>query len=117
MLVFALIFAVSMCGSVSMAAEYDSRDILKQGVVGAGTGAIAAGASGGKAGKGALIGAGTGILGSTLLDVLTQSPEKSPEPATQAYKEQAVGLYQEGYQQGFSDGYKTGYQDGLRAAQ
>ena len=42
--------------------------------MGAGTGAIAAGASGGKAGQGALIGAGTSVIGSALLDTLTQPP-------------------------------------------
>lgn len=48
-----------------------SRTILKQGLVGAGSGALAAGMSGGKAGQGALIGAGTSIIGSALLDSLT----------------------------------------------
>ncbi len=68
--------------------EYDSRDdldeyyeapredptrkILKDGIVGAGTGAISAGVTGGKAGQGALIGAGTGIIGNALLDTITK---------------------------------------------
>lgn len=54
-----------------------SRQILKQGLLGAGTGAIAASASGGKAGQGALIGAGTGIIGSALLDAVTGPPQSS----------------------------------------
>ena len=49
-----------------------TRNVLKQGLLGAGTGAIAAGASGGNAGQGALIGAGTGIIGGALLDAMTQ---------------------------------------------
>lgn len=53
-----------------------SQQILKSGLLGAGTGAIAAGASGGDAGKGALIGAGTGIIGNALLDTLTQQPQQ-----------------------------------------
>ena len=52
--------------------ESSSQKILKQGLIGAGTGAIAAGASGGDAGKGALIGAGTSVIGNALLDTLTQ---------------------------------------------
>ncbi len=68
-----------------------SRNVLKQGLLGAGTGAIAAGASGGKAGQGALIGAGTGVIGSVLLDAITAPPASSrrraapPPPQQQAY--------------------------------
>ena len=67
--------------------EDSSRQILKQGLIGAGTGAIAAGASGGKAGQGALIGAGTGIIGSMLLDSLTTPSyqRSSPPPPQQGY--------------------------------
>jgi len=56
--------------------ESGSTKILKQGLIGAGTGAIAAGASGGKAGEGALIGAGTSVIGNALLDTLTQPPQQ-----------------------------------------
>ena len=54
-----------------------TRNVLKQGLLGAGTGAIASGASGGNAGKGALIGAGTGIIGGILLDAITSPPRSS----------------------------------------
>jgi len=54
-----------------------TRNVLKQGLLGAGTGAIAAGASGGDAGKGALIGAGTGAIGGILLDAITQPSSSS----------------------------------------
>ncbi len=57
-----------------------TRNILKQGLLGAGTGAIAAEASGGKAGKGALIGAGTAVIGGALLDTLTQPSQPPPQP-------------------------------------
>ncbi len=53
-----------------------SHQIIKSGLVGAGTGAIAAGASGGKAGQGALIGAGTSVIGGALLDSITQPPSR-----------------------------------------
>lgn len=60
--------------------ENPNTKILKQGLLGAGTGAIAAGASGGNAGKGALIGAGTNVIGGALLDSLTGSSQPKPQP-------------------------------------
>ena len=75
-----------------------TREILKQGLLGAGTGAIAAGASGGKAGQGALIGAGTGVIGGALLDMLT-TPSSSRQSATQ----------QEYYAGGPANGYADDY--------
>lgn len=80
--------------------ESGSSKMLKQGLLGAGTGAIAAGASGGNAGQGALIGAGTGIIGGMLLDSMTQPSQprrvyrKAPaQPAPQQYQPQ--GQYQQ----------------------
>ena len=67
---------------VSSQDEYNKK-IIKQGLLGAATGAIAAEASGGKAGKGALIGAGTNIIGGALLDVLT-APQPQPQHAQYA---------------------------------
>ncbi len=60
--------------------ESSTNKILKQGLLGAGTGAIAAGASGGNAGKGALIGAGTNVIGGALLDALTGPSQPAPQP-------------------------------------
>jgi hypothetical protein len=60
--------------------ESGTQKVLKQGLLGAGTGAIAAGASGGSAGKGALIGAGTNIIGGALLDAITAPPQPAPRP-------------------------------------
>ena len=60
-----------------------NKKILKEAVVGAGTGAIASGASGGSAGKGALIGAGTNVIGNALLDTLTSQPAPQPQPQIQ----------------------------------
>lgn len=60
--------------------EDPNKKILKEGLLGAGTGAIAAGASGGNAGKGALIGAGTNVIGGALLDTLTSNPAPAPQP-------------------------------------
>ncbi len=51
--------------------EDPNKRIIKQGLIGACVGAISAEASGGKAGPGALIGAGTNVIGSALLELLT----------------------------------------------
>ena len=87
--------------------ESGSSKMLKQGLLGAGTGAIAAGASGGNAGQGALIGAGTGIIGGMLLDSMTQPAQprrvyrKAPaQPAPQQYQQpQAQYQQPQQYQQ------------------
>jgi hypothetical protein len=66
-----------------------NRTILKNGLLGAGTGAIAAGASGGNAGTGALIGAGTNVIGGALLDAMTAPPARSSRRAApQQYDDQ-----------------------------
>jgi len=79
--------------------EDATRNVLKSGLLGAGTGAIAAGASGGNAGKGALIGAGTNIIGGALLDMLTtpSRPSRRRAPATQDeyYDDQGDVYYEE----------------------
>ncbi|MBI3251845.1 MAG: hypothetical protein HYZ52_00800 [Candidatus Omnitrophica bacterium] len=69
--------------------ENPNNKILKNALLGAGTGAIASGASGGKAGKGALIGAGTNVIGSALLDSLTSSPQPRPQPQPVYYQQAA----------------------------
>ena len=63
--------------------EYNKK-VIKQGLMGAAVGAIAAETSGGKAGQGALVGAGTNVLGSALFDVLT-APSAQPQQVTTAY--------------------------------
>src|SRR3990167_7193026 len=86
----AVILAVVFLANLAYCQDDDtSRNVLKQGLLGAGTGAIAAGASGGKAGQGALIGAGTAVIGSALLDSLTgPSPSQrraAPPPDEEYY--------------------------------
>lgn len=72
MAVLTLFLVSAMAAGLAYCQDDDgTRNILKQGLLGAGTGAIAASASGGKAGQGALIGAGTNVIGSALLDTLT----------------------------------------------
>lgn len=77
--------------------EDSSKRILKQGLVGAGVGAISASASGGKAGKGALIGAGTNVLGNALLDTLTGSSQPQPQPQPVYYQQAPPTYQQQGY--------------------
>ena len=67
--------------------EYNKK-IIKQGLLGATTGAIAAEASGGKAGKGALIGAGTNVIGGALLDYLTTQQSQSQQTQYAPYVNQ-----------------------------
>lgn len=59
------------------------QTVIKRGLVGAGVGAIAAGSSGGKAGKGALVGAGASILGGFLMDALSQPRQQPQQQQTQ----------------------------------
>lgn len=68
-------------------AEDPNKKIIKQGLLGAGVGAISASASGGKAGKGALIGAGTNVIGGALLDSLMSpsQPQQQPVYVQQQY--------------------------------
>ena len=68
-------------------ADDASNKILKEGLLGAGVGAISASASGGKAGKGALIGAGANVIGGALLDTLTTPSQ--PQPPQVVYVQQA----------------------------
>jgi hypothetical protein len=84
-------------------AEDPNKKILKSGLLGAGTGAIAASASGGKAGTGALIGAGTNVIGGALLDTLTTPSQPQYAQPQPVYYQQAPPpqYYQQqgGYQQ------------------
>ncbi len=100
--VFSVLVAVGLvlsC-SVSQAAGQDysgqedpNKKILKQGLLGAATGAIAAEASGGKAGTGALVGAGTNVIGGALLDTLTAPSQPQPQyqSSQPVYAQQSPG--------------------------
>ncbi len=75
--------------------EDPNKKILKQGLLGAGVGAISASASGGKAGKGALIGAGTNVIGGALLDTLMGPSQSQPQPQPVYYQQQPVQYQQQ----------------------
>src|SRR3989338_7397228 len=87
--------AVFLTGIVYGQDDDQTRNVLKQGLLGAGTGAIAAGTSGGNAGTGALIGAGTGVIGGALLDMMTAPPSRTtrraPPPQDQYYDDEYYG--------------------------
>jgi hypothetical protein len=94
----ASILTTVLLASTCYSQDDDSRNILKQGLLGAGTGAIASGASGGNAGQGALIGAGTNVVGGALLDMLTGPSQSSqaryaPAPQQQYYDDQGGQAY------------------------
>ena len=86
--------------TIAYAQDDSTRQVLRNGLLGAGTGAIAAGASGGNAGKGALIGAGTSVIGGALLDAITtpSAPSRpvrraAPPPDDYYYDDQPQGDY------------------------
>ena len=83
---FCLVSVLAFTGPASQAQGQDysgnedpNKKILKQGLLGAGVGAISAEASGGKAGTGALVGAGTNVIGGALLDTLTTPSQPAPQ--------------------------------------
>ena len=133
-----LVMIVFILASFSAAAYADGIAILRQGLLGAGTGAIATAATGGKGDhvwKGALIGAGVNVVGGALLDVLTgervgtvayAQPSQQvvyvqqAQPAIiqyQARRPRANSVQRRIYRQGFRDGYDRGYQNGYADAQ
>ena len=95
--IFTIALFVFIIANAAFGIEEDTRNVLKQGLLGAGTGAIASGVSGGNAGTGALIGAGTNVIGGALLDVITapsassanrgssRGNRRSPAPQAQHY--------------------------------
>ena len=77
--------------------EDPNKKILKQGLLGAGVGAISSSASGGNAGQGALIGAGTNVIGGALLDTITSSPAPRQQPQPVQYVQSAPSYSQTSY--------------------
>jgi len=101
-LVVMMAVTLSLDGYVYCQNDDSTRNVLKQGLLGAGTGAIAASASGGNAGQGALIGAGTNVIGSALLDAITGpsssssgSRRSAPPPDDYYYADQPQDYYYE----------------------
>ncbi len=114
MVLLAVVCAVFFTVSDSFAASNSSSDLLKQGLLGAGAGAVGGAASGAKGGdvwKGALAGAGVNIIGGALLD--SMSGEKVDDVSNVDTVTPRTA-YSDGYEAGYSNGYKKGYTDGYK---
>ena len=114
--ILAIFIAVS---SFSYAAgKKDSRDILKEGLLGAGSGAVgglASGAKGRDIWKGALAGVGVNIIGGALLDSISgEHVEHTDKVAAMGSKDAYSGGYKDGYSNGYKQGYTQGYKDGVK---
>jgi len=132
-----LIVVVLMILATHQLFAADARSVLKDGVVGAAAGGIGASVGKGDATKGALVGAGVGIAGNVLFDVLAgpKQPavtnvqpsntrevvyvEKEPEVRyveresrgrKRGHKKRMDKAYDDGYTKGFKDGLKEGQQ-------
>ena len=120
MINFIILFFVMVILAVPQAAfaATSSSDLFKQGLLGAGSGAIGGAASGAKGRdvwKGALAGAGVNILGGALLDSISGERVSSVEKVDTAQPRTAYSDgYEEGYHNGYKAGYTEGYKDGLR---
>ena len=106
MMVLVLVGGLALVGPASRAQGQDysgnedpNKKIIKNGLLGAGVGAVSAGASGGSAGKGALIGAGTNVIGGALLDTLTAPSQPAPQQVQYAQQPTYVQQQQPVYSQ------------------
>lgn len=111
-LVAAFVAVFPLAGA--FAGNNSSSDILKQGLLGAGAGAVGGAASGAKGGdlwKGALAGAGVNVVGGALLDSISGEKVQNTQ---QVDNMDSRNAYQEGYQDGYGNGYKKGYTDGYK---
>ena len=111
-LIIAMALMVGAYVPVCAADEQGAQKLLKEGLLGAAVGGIAASASDGDAGKGALIGAGTNIAGQAIMGALSgPSSQQTTAPAPQTT---VSGTYSSGYQDGYSKGYQEGFQEGYK---
>lgn len=98
--ILAILFTITSIVDFIYAQDDNTKNVLKQGLLGAGVGAISSGASGGNAGQGALIGAGTSVIGSALLDAITgpstsSSSRRSAPPQDDYYADSSQDYYYE----------------------
>lgn len=114
----ALLSLILVAGSpLELAADSDStRNLLKEGLLGAGAGAVGGAASGAKGKdlwKGALAGAGVNVVGGALLDSLSgEKVENVKQVDASTSRDAYSGGYEEGYRNGYKAGYTEGYRDG-----
>ena len=114
-IVFVLFLTVN---SLSFAAGKSSSDLLKEGLLGAGSGAVgglASGAKGGDVWKGALAGAGVNIVGGALLDSISGEKVNTVNNVEAMDPQKAYGDgYKDGFHNGYKQGYTQGYKDGIK---
>ena len=112
------ILAFVLVSSFSYAAGKSSGDLLKEGLLGAGAGAVgglASGAKGGDVWKGALAGVGVNIVGGALLDAISGEKVDTVDNVGSMNPQNAYGSgYKEGFNNGYKQGYTQGYKDGIR---
>lgn len=113
-----VIIAVLVASSLSYAGQKGAGDILREGLLGAGAGAVGGAVSGADSGdlwKGALAGAGVNIVGGALLDSITGEQVGTVQEVQSMSPENAYGEgYSEGFNNGFKQGYMQGYKEGLK---
>ena len=110
--------AFFVAASVCYAGQKGSGDLIKEGLLGAGAGAVGGAVSGGDSDdlwKGALAGAGVNIVGGALLDSITGEQVNTVQNVQTMNPQNAYGQgYQEGFNNGFKQGYTQGYKEGLK---
>ena len=112
-----------VASSLSYAGQKGAGDILRQGLLGAGAGAVGGAVSGAKGKylwKGALAGAGVNIVGGILLDSITGEKvgtvkEVEALSSQDAYSEGYSNGFNNGFKQGYTEGYKEGLKEGLKS--
>lgn len=113
-----VIMTLLVVGSLCYAGQKDAGDILKEGLLGAGAGAIGGAAAGAKTKdlwKGALVGAGVNIVGGALLDSITGEQVGTVQQVETLSSQNAYSQgYQDGFNNGFKQGYTQGYKEGLK---
>ena len=123
----AVLFAFTLIGigyhKAFAGEQKGAGDFLLDAALGAGEGAIVGKASGGKAGKGALIGAGTGLAREAIIKPMLQGGMQPavrttvpPSPSPEVYEQRGVDPYQMGFEEGFKKGYEQGFKSGLEAS-
>ena len=114
LLIIVVAVAFMVIGFMSHAqCEDQAQKLLKQGLLGAATGAVASEASGGKAGKGALYGAGVNIIGGMLFDAMSG---ERVEKVDNVRNMDSTEAFQQGYQSGYQQGFEKGFSEGYRSA-
>ena len=121
----AVLFALGVMGMASRnssAEQKDANSFVTDALVGAGEGALIGKLSGGKPGKGALIGVGSAVAREAIIKPMLQGGMQPsvkttvpPPPSQEVYEQRGVDPYQMGFEEGFKKGYEQGFKSGLEA--